>query len=128
MLKIFTKHLELKKEIASLKKQLEAQEIACAEITRQRDGYRDKLNEKQKDVYGPIDKERDKLTPPFIDFSNIDCFSIERTNVGDQNERTVVGYWKKENDGKSCKEWNLGISRKQHKELVEQFKSFKGVS
>ena len=49
-------------------------------------------------------------------------FSIERTNHGKSDERTIVGYFWEDQDGRRIKQWTLYISRKAHNQLVQEVK------
>ena len=107
------------------------------EYSRGRQDGRDEMRRelytpKHVDVYAKaeIDAIRDQ-NDSVIDFlhPNISVFSIERVNVGTLEEKTVVGYFVKLNEGlvedandnqKSSvvREWSLLLSRTQHANLI----------
>lgn len=124
MWKIFTKNLDLKSEISKLKKEVADRDNLIKSLATDIEGLEKLVNKKKEDVYGPIDKEREKLPTPILDFSNIDCFSVERNDIGTESEETAIGYWKVENETKVAKEWHYYISRKSHEEILEQFKAY----
>lgn len=53
-------------------------------------------------------------------------FSIERTDHGKINERTIIGFYKKNNKTETncSKYWETYCSREQHAILVKQFKDY----
>lgn len=69
-------------------------------------------------------------TDVFLDIEarGYEVFSIERTQHGESDEKTVVGYFWEDHEGRHVREWKLYISRKHHNQLVQEFKLRKGTN
>lgn len=67
-----------------------------------------------------LDAARDN-SPIFIDLSVLEkIISIEGVNLDSPEEETIVYVLSKKDEGE-CDEYYFRISRKQHRELIEQF-------
>jgi len=77
-------------------------------------------------AYIDIDRVREDCTVMLkFDNPHMSIFSIERMNMNDTNERTVIGYVFTGEEKPHVKEWTLYISRRQHNELVQKFATHK---
>lgn len=61
-----------------------------------------------------------------VDFNVMRAFAVER-NKHDEIPCTIIGYFVKDGDTDSVREWYLYCSEKRHHEIIDDFKKFKAL-
>ena len=75
------------------------------------------LQELEEELKKPVCNASINLNSP-----EVNVFSIDRTDYGEEGECTVIGYTI--DDSNEILEWDLDISRAQHEELVRQYSEY----